>query len=479
MVQLIFELTLDGSCGSPFCFKQWISAVVLIPSSMYFFRTIGNYDEQLREKKQRHQEEVESLIENINQQVKEMNELCRQITENANEFATGRFNDKCDQFSRFLKGVKNYNADLYVDADMFEEMKNFILGWFKVFSGSLINPAESPMVRGIEEEVRRCTTIQALCDAALVRLGSSKVAFKMQVPAETPMLTPAAQRGVPSFTSLHAIEDGTARSGGQDATYLCGVSWCQCGRWRGCRREWGRSSNSMPLSIFCCCCKFKILSRQHFNLIVAFFIDIGLMVFEVATDRWTSLILVAINEICIISMLACFEQINEIALLEQQIHVYEMRNVEVGKRRDEARENWEKVQQLHDLWLYRTLPSLSIMGKIQHYLADQDLDRKNKLADGHKPADERATFLRLANQSLDCLDRKLGPIDDWRSNGPLAEGWKESIGKQLKDCEAESDLHQLIGRLPIITSDLSALEAAPPSMTPNASPSQSPTTSFM
>jgi len=210
----------------------------------------------------------------------------------------------------------------------------------------------------------------------------------------------------------------------------------------------------------------------------AFFLDVGLISFHSYMERWSSLLLVIINLICIISVLACFEQINEIAILEQQIHVYEQRNEEVGKRRDEARENWEKVQQLHDLWLYRTLPSLSIMGKIHNHLGDEDMARKEVLLDNPTSSDGRPAFLRLANQSLDCLDRKLGPIDDWRASGPLAEGWKESIGKQLKDCEAETDLMQLIGRLPIITSDLSALEAHPPSMTPNHSPSGSPNASF-
>lgn len=234
----------------------------------------------------------------------------------------------------------------------------------------------------------------------------------------------------------------------------------------------------MPLSVYFGFGMIKIMSRQHANLLCAFIGDIALIIFELYSEQWGSLILVIVNEICLISMLACFEQINEIALLEQQIQVYEQRNVEVGRRRDEARDNWEKVQQLHDLWLFRTLPSLSIMGKVQNHLADMDLARKSSLADGNAPADERAEFLRLANQSLDVLDRKLGPLEDWRTNGRLAEAWKESIGKQLRDCEQEHDLNQLLGRLPIITSDLGMLDAAPPSMSPIASPSGSPTCSF-
>merc|ERR1719229_1896536 len=93
--------------------------------------------------------------------------------------------------------------------------------------------------------------------------------------------------------------------------------------------------------------------------------------------------------------------------------------------------------------------------------------------------DSRSSFLRLANESLDCLERKLGPIEEWRGSG-RNDDWKQSIGQQLKACEGESDLQELLIKLPIITQDLRMLEAAPPSgdihssFDSRASPSGSP-----
>jgi len=229
----------------------------------------------------------------------------------------------------------------------------------------------------------------------------------------------------------------------------------------------------------------RVLSGVHANLLLAFLVDVILIVFEGLWGRWASFALVVVNEACVASMLACFEQINEIAMLEQQIHAYELRSHEVEERRDEARRNWEKVQQLHDLWLYRTLPCLSIMGKIHNHLADEDMLRREAIAEGAAGADTRPDFLQLVNQSFVCLETKLGPLEDWTKGGPLADEWKASIGRQLKDCEACTDLNQLIGRLPIITSDLSVLDATPPSFssgvhsptqTPLASPRSRPTT---
>jgi len=176
-------------------------------------------------------------------------------------------------------------------------------------------------------------------------------------------------------------------------------------------------------------------------------------------------------------MLYWFEEIDDIARLERQINVYEQRNEEVGKRREEAKHNWDQVQQLHDLWLYRTLPSLSILGKIVNHLTDEDMKQKEALQSPplHGREDRRCEFLRLANQSLYILGERLGPLEDWRRGGPLAEEWKKSVGRQLKSCEGESDLGKLLGRLPVITQDLSLLDDMTP---PTASFHTTPSPSF-
>jgi len=484
VVLQISELASGISCDSPLCIKQVVSGVLVLPSIFYFIKLISAYDEQLQDKKQRHQEEVEGLIEKLNEQVAETNDLCRKVTENANDFAMGRFNDKCESFQRFLKGVKVHYAELYVADDMLKELREFIIFWFDVYSGSLINPGESPLLRGAKTEFNRCTSIQTLCDAAIKRVSDAKVAYQFQMPAESPLLPPRYNRASGSSSapgSFVSVEDppsaGLQRSlvsdGRQVSDRGCSLSWIQCGGSRRCGLEWSSSEDSMPVSVCFGCGRIKVLSRSHGNLLIAFLIDVALVLFEAFNFRWISLALVVINEICVITTLCFFEQIDEIAKLMKEINAFQQRSEEVTRRRDEARSNWEKVQQLHDLWLYRTLPCLSIMNKIQHHLQDADLARKEAVADGRGGEDERPSFLRLANESLVCLDRKLGTLDSWRKSGPLDERWKQSIGKQLKDCEGEHDLNELIKRLPILTTDMKSLEGmSPPSSV------CSPTTSF-
>ncbi|CAK9033853.1 Hypothetical protein SCF082_LOCUS20667 [Durusdinium trenchii] len=54
--------------------------------------------------------------------------------------------------------------------------------------------------------------------------------------------------------------------------------------------------------------------------------------------------------------------------------------------------------------------------------------------------------IRRANQSLECLDQKLGNIQNWtkEGNAPLAKDWKETIGRQLREAERETEIDKLV-----------------------------------
>ncbi|CAE7896954.1 unnamed protein product, partial [Symbiodinium necroappetens] len=88
--------------------------------------------------------------------------------------------------------------------------------------------------------------------------------------------------------------------------------------------------------------------------------------------------------------------------------------------------------------------------------------------------ERRLEWLRRANQSLECLDQKLGRVQNWTKEGqaPLSKEWKESIGRQLREAERQEQVEQLIQVLPILTSDLRQIEdgSAPGSQLAPGSP---------
>jgi len=236
------------------------------------------------------------------------------------------------------------------------------------------------------------------------------------------------------------------------------------------------------LTIAFCCGSITILSRRHLNHLLYFLLDLVLVLYEVLDlSQAYSIALVCCNWLCVLSTLACFEQIDEIAQLQRRICRYRERSDRVQEQHREAKENWAKVQQLHDLWNYRTQPFLSICGKIHRALDNKDREdaRALELARrrGEPPEvseERRLEWLRRANQSLECLDQKLGRVQNWTKEGqaPLSKEWKESIGRQLREAERQEQVEQLIQVLPILTSDLRQIEdgSAPGSQLAPGSP---------
>ncbi|CAK0835019.1 unnamed protein product [Prorocentrum cordatum] len=152
--------------------------------------------------------------------------------------------------------------------------------------------------------------------------------------------------------------------------------------------------------------------------------------------------LLAVNTVCVISTLACFEQLDEIAKLQQRISKYQAMSEKMKVEFKQVNDKWKKVQQLHDLWNYRTMPFLAIMGKIQNALDDKE-----------RSDDLQVEWLRRANDSLEILDEKLGLASDWTEAGqqPRTKEWKETIGRQLRNEEQREDVDELIHFLPMLT----------------------------
>lgn len=473
IVQIV-EIATQQHCHTPFCVGQLVSGILIIPSLYDFFKFIGTYDESLQEHKQRAEDEVHGLIESINQQVAEMQDVAAKLTESATDFAFRSFDTSREGFEKFILDLKLYYSELYVQEYMLEELRQFMLKWLIVFSQSLLDPDTNPLLKGIEEEFRRCTTLDDLCDKVTGRLSRLKVSTRLNLmaPADSYVLNnhnPAIEDVERASQTSQTSQSGTA----QVPTSKCGVSWFRC----GCSGRFGRQvsrtrdgnySREWPLTIAFCCGSITILSRRHLSHLLYFVIDVILIMYEILTHSQVyAMACVAANAVCVISTLACFEQIDEIAQLQRRIHKYQQRKDQVQERHREAKENWAKVQQLHDLWNYRTQPFLTIMGKIHRALDDKDREyaralelarRRGEIID--ETDEERLEWIRRANQSLECLDQKLGSIQNWtkEGNAPLSKEWKETIGRQLREAERQTEINELVQVLPILTNDLRQIQ---------------------
>jgi len=269
---------------------------------------------------------------------------------------------------------------------------------------------------------------------------------------------------------LRALEDGSsqATSGGdfvamepgtlrlQPArTKKCGVSWITLGRVsfgrQGPRtRDGARVSRDWPLTLGFRCGTLTILSTRHLSHLCYLAADLLVIIWELHDRQTYTMLLVIANFVCVISTLACFAQIDEIAKLQQKISRCQARSEQVRRAFQENTETWNKVQQLHDLWNYRTMPFLAIMGKIHTKLEDMDREIHIKGTDALRN-DKRREWLEHANACLEALDQKLGPARDWIREGGQTDEWKLTIGRRLKNAEMSNDLGTLIQSLPLLT----------------------------
>jgi hypothetical protein len=461
-----------------------------VPSLISFISYIREYQQDLLEKRRTLAIEANNLVSEYNKQAEEMNERCRQIAENANDFAGSALNRDANSFKRFLSHAHRA-SDIYSDEATVQQLRQFIINWFQTFSTTVIRPESNPVWANIQNDMQRCTTVESLCDAARSRVDQISIGFKFQ---ETDQMSFIDDRdtdeigeqdleanerkcGV-TWIKLHGCVRAKRLYHERPVTYAVMCAEMRQGRpgldeqqlrseWRSLRQVQGigcqRAStpNGMPFEVMFGCGKLRVLSWTHVNFLILVFVDIALLMYEALAQRWFSVGLVLINEICVISVLACFEQIDEIARLEKDIEQKREQVHEVADKREKANKDWDQVHRLHELWKYRTLPTLSVMHKVTEYLEDKGSQGKWEPQDHFKGA---ADFLQHANQSLDCLNIKLGSLESWRERTePLAEEWKETIGRQLRACESEGNVIGLLDKLPIITTDLRQLDAVHPS----------------
>eukprot|EP00929_Paragymnodinium_shiwhaense_P058259 TRINITY_DN29168_c0_g1_i1.p1 TRINITY_DN29168_c0_g1~~TRINITY_DN29168_c0_g1_i1.p1 ORF type:complete len:586 (-),score=138.06 TRINITY_DN29168_c0_g1_i1:235-1992(-) len=464
MCQMIGEIAFSDSCDSLLCFKQIISGIFVLPSTAYFMKTIGSYDQRLEEKKRAHADQVRQLLQQAEEQQQAMNEMCANFTDSANTFASETFNERRDNFLEYLEGLKLRFQDLYMTPDMMEQLRVFILRWLQMFSAAALTSDREhhPLLAGAEQALAKCTTPQQLCDEAIRR--AEFVDTNYQVDRESAVIFRLERQQA----LLQESDQGK-----------CGITWLQLGRWRGCYARGNQSSpDRLPWVCACGIFKLRILSKTHCIMLMAFFLDIGMFLYELVEIRFVSLLLVIINEICVVSLLACFEQIDEIAKLEKAISACEEENAKISKRRDAVKEKWEKVQQMHELWKYRSLPCLQIMGRVHREIEAQDRAIRDATREQRAQiTDDRRELLELANQSLFALDRKLGTIEEWTNPNGKKKEWKETVGRQLQQARTKAPaLQDVLIALPLATNSsyLANVDDLPSSRSPMPSPRPSP-----
>jgi len=283
------------------------------------------------------------------------------------------------------------------------------------------------------------------------RIGASDLMVRFGQKGNEPMLSESA--------SAAPSEDGEADpERGEDRSLCtvccastkarCGLTWLKIHRGGACfsRTVAPATEDYMPqtLQMFTCV-TITILSAEHRLYLLAFLVDIALMIFEMVGGQSLNLLLVVINASCILGLLLCYEQISEIAKADRQIRVLQGHKKQVSSRHEELRGEWAKADQFHELWKYRTLPCLGILAMVQEAMLDVDEESPDAQSN-------RLALLEQANKSIETVEQNFGSVEGWLGEQPARDLWKSTVGKRLMDCEQRdyTEIRGLLDDLPQI-----------------------------
>eukprot|EP00930_Biecheleria_cincta_P016367 TRINITY_DN1333_c0_g3_i1.p1 TRINITY_DN1333_c0_g3~~TRINITY_DN1333_c0_g3_i1.p1 ORF type:complete len:621 (+),score=114.63 TRINITY_DN1333_c0_g3_i1:66-1928(+) len=408
----------NDDCGCEYCWNQVASFLCILPSLYEFTRFLQTYNESLHKRRQDAAKADKELMEEINTQKTIIENQRSRFAGKAFGFANGLFGKERDNF---LLMMRTHNQELFQDSGLMQEFRVFTLKWIYAYSHSVLDPRDL-LYQTLEQDLNKCITMEELRKFLTNHLdktrGLSSILPTTSIPATGYLLN-----------APDEVEN-------DDSFKTCSWSWvtlkCHMKFGRNVERTFDREfDREWPMTYNFCFGSITVLSRRHFYQLLYLTIDIVLILLDLFAHLKVTLELTIANLICVISTLALFEQIDEIAKLEKETDLKKAKKSELQAQYDKEKKVWEQVETRFDLWDHRTNPYLGIMSQM-HKTLQKEGDR---IKDGNKSLScDLKTYLHLANQRLEYIDDQLGSIKDWE--GGDDPGWKAAFGRQLNDVAA-------------------------------------------
>jgi len=466
---------------------------------LYCQRILRQYDGALQAKRNSVREQKENLVRRYQGLLSEMETLLNKSAESATALAERSFESKRRDFARFLERAKLRFPSAAIggdDEELLEHFRRFCLNWLHVFKECSIDPINHPRMVATEDELMRCTQMIQIADLCLERLRAMQVRFVSCQREEDARMLNQGQANLrrlvvtsEAHASARALLDAPAS--GPDAVMQVPTmtdprelqrqnearrqSWLRCGRY-GCRWKASRGEDSYPKEFCFGCGRLILLSREHLQLIFQFFFGWLLIAFEIvafvekfAVDTefdhyyfYAVCTALALTQLCIITLLAKFEELDVIQQMEQEVKELKRQNLAVETQRQRMGEFWAQAQQLTDLWLYRTVPRLDLYKELHSQLEDSS-------------PDDLVTNMVGANKVLQDLETSLGALEAWRVDGELGLEEKKMFGREINSLCHEQDFEELVVKIEDVASGavLKKMKALPAGSKTSSNPRRS------
>lgn len=322
---------------------------------------------------------------------------------------------------------------------LLNEFRRFVENWLMVFKECSIDPIYSPTIVASSEELRNLKTIEKISELVLERLRLTEVKFVSVKRDDDKNRLNKTRLSIAALTTGGEADVRWWKSPTDDVMNTVSNRW-KMPSWVGCKTADlpdPPQTGDYPKVCKCICCHIIMLSHEHMLLLFGFFIGWVIMAIECFpggySANYLTVVQVVLVEICLGMVLARFEEVDVMQQLERETNELKKTAADVQRQRDEMQTFWERVQEVTELWLHRTVPRLDLFHELQCHLENCDGEVFRKL--------------ESTNQSLESCEMALGGLELWRSGGKLSKEDKRQFSDKVNDIVSTADLDQIIARV--------------------------------
>jgi len=416
------------------CLFEILDLAFLVPCTFLLISMTGYYDDRTQSRLKEVEEKKGELTKAYTDIIATMDGMLGRAADSSAGLAEKNFAAHRRDFIHFLERVhKRYNESFTgckIDEMKFiEEFRRLLRHWLHAFQEASIDPEGHPlMIERFPNEFDLYTSLQTLVMEVCDRLKATELKMVSARQGED-------QEAINGFKENAAVMDGSSAlaipsnmssaSGqgdlerslrdlnemGNAHAERVGCNWCSC-----CRRNTPCGLQRTPGEVFpmklgCKCFAMEILCREHLYMITGIVFGLALAgsnAIQPMTSKETptsQAVLQAapllIYSACLMVLCVNIESICELLRLEREVKHIMQERTKVEQVQGEMRAFWDNVQELTDLWLFRTIPRLDLFKELNHHLQDAE-------------PGAMVFQLKAVNERMNQLETNIGALSEWR-----------------------------------------------------------------
>eukprot|EP00928_Gymnodinium_smaydae_P032286 TRINITY_DN23424_c0_g1_i1.p2 TRINITY_DN23424_c0_g1~~TRINITY_DN23424_c0_g1_i1.p2 ORF type:complete len:511 (-),score=170.86 TRINITY_DN23424_c0_g1_i1:83-1615(-) len=441
-------------CRSSLCAKELLTVYFLFPCVTYVIWAVGTYDDRVMEKEAEINDQKKELADTYSEFLGQMHDMLADAQESAATMAERNFESKRRAFLRFLEHAKGlFNPGASLDEvtplkrrrigsggssagegstaeaapedtvrsreaeDIASAFRSFVCAWLDVFAESSVDPLRRPNRPVDARRLDRCSSVEEIAETARAQLLNAEVnVVRAKADEDTSLLDRL--RGESERLRERLASDALAKEERTPVRHL------KVGDWYGLGFGEFGPDDGYPVEVKLGYASFTLISPEYEKLLAGFVVVWIVAMIEfvhVLQTSWTVVIGLVVGEVCIAALLYHFEEIDRVQQMSRELFELTSQAARVEEHRREMKAFWEGIQELVDLWVYRTQPRLSIIQELCGGLEDT-------------APEERSGALVAANAGLTALEKSLPKLSAWRGGGSdFGPEERKEFGRRLMD----------------------------------------------